>query len=40
MRSKTKLILESRLCLELKNRVKFHYDVYKSNKDKEKMVVP
>ncbi len=36
MWSKTKQILESRLCLKLKNRVKFHYDVYKSNKDKEK----
>lgn len=36
MWSKTRQALESRLCEELKNRVQFHYDVYRTNKDKEK----
>ena len=36
MWSKTRQTLESRLCEELKNRVQFHYDVYRTNKDKEK----
>lgn len=36
MWSKTKQMLESRLCEELKGRVQFHYDVLRTNKDKEK----
>lgn len=35
MWSKTRQVLESRLCDELKDRVKFHYDVYRTNRDKE-----
>mgnify|MGYP003293878167 CR=1 FL=1 len=35
MWSKTRQVLESRLCDVLKDRVKFHYDVYRTNRDKE-----
>lgn len=35
MWSKTRQVLESRLCLELTGRVQFHYDVYRTNRDRE-----
>lgn len=35
MWSKTRQILESRLAENLKGRVSYHYDVYRTNKDRE-----